>query len=74
MSNVFKVKVVVETKSNFKGCNGVELDVVEMSGDRVTVDVPRYGFNLKGEPCGTFGHQADFTLSEVKSIRTIIKQ
>ena len=58
------MKATVNTKSNYKNCNGQELDVVEISGTRVSCQVPRFGFNKSGESVGEFG-TSDFQLSEI---------
>lgn len=61
------MKVIINTANNFKGCNGIELDVIEISGTRISVDIPRYGFNASKEPVGNFGTTADFNIKEVHS-------
>lgn len=60
------LKVIVETKSNFKNANGKELEVVEIKNRRVTCKVPFYGFTT--DPLnGNYERwcDADFTLDEV---------
>lgn len=44
------MKAVMNTKSNYKNCNGVQLEVVECKGTRVSCYVPYDGFDKKGKP------------------------
>ena len=60
------MKVIFNTKSNFKNCNNQPLEVVEISGVRITAKIPRYGFNIKGQPVGNFDTNCDFTIDEIK--------
>lgn len=61
------MKVTFNSKSNFKNCNGKELEVAEISGTRISVIIPRYGFNQKNEPVGNYDTVADFNISEIFS-------
>lgn len=61
------MKVILKTKSNFKNCNYKPLDVIEISGTRITVLIPRHGFNLKDEAVGEFTTNADFHVNEIQS-------
>ena len=51
------MKVIVNTKSNYGGLNGKELDVVEIAGTRVTVQHFSNEFNKN--------IKIDFAISEV---------
>lgn len=61
------MKVIVETGSNYKNCNGKQLEVVEINGCRVTCKIPRYGFDPKSGVALGSGVEinTDFTLKEV---------
>ncbi len=51
-----KIKVKVETKSNFRELNGLWLNVIEMNGTRVS--------------CLVDGLTVDFNLVEIKEVKT----
>lgn len=60
------MKVIVKTKSNFKNCNHKELEVVEITGTRISVLIPRYGYGiLQGEPIGEIDTVCDFNINEI---------
>ena len=59
------MKVIANTKSNFKNANGIPLEVVEIIGRRVSAKVPFYGFNEKCQSNGGNYVTADFSLDEV---------
>lgn len=44
------MKAVMNTKSNYKNCNGIKLEVVECKGTRISCYVPYGGYNSKGLP------------------------
>lgn len=64
------ITVIVNTKSNFKNCNGIELKVDKFLGTIVSCKVPMYGFDENSQPIGDF-MTADFNLNEVKTIKSI---
>ena len=61
------MKAVMNTKSNYKNCNGVQLEVVECKGNRISCYVPYYGFHKSG--CFNVNRDrmiiADFSIKEV---------
>lgn len=59
------MKVIFKTKSNFKNCNHKELEVVEITGTRISVLIPRYGYNLKGQEVGLVDTVCDFNINEI---------
>lgn len=59
------MKAVMNTKSNYKNCNGVQLEVVECKGTRISCYVPYDGFDKEGKPNSTKLVIADFSLKEV---------
>lgn len=62
------MKVIFKTKSNFKNCNNKPLEVVEITGTRISVLIPRHGFGiLQGEPIGEIDIVADFNINEILS-------
>lgn len=58
------MKATVNTNSNFKNSNGLQLEVVEIYGNRVTCLIPFYGFDSNKNPAGNMV-KADFLLSEI---------
>lgn len=42
------MKAVMNTKSNYKNCNGIKLEVVECKGTRISCYVPYDGFDKSG--------------------------
>lgn len=58
------MKAIVKTNSNYKNCNGLQLEVVEIHGNRVTCLMPFYGFDSDKQPAGNMV-KADFLLSEI---------
>lgn len=59
---------IFKTKSNFKNCNNKPLEVVEITGTRISVLIPRCGFGLlQGEPIGEIDTVADFNIKELIS-------
>lgn len=59
--------ITVNTKSNYKNCNGKQLEVVQFLGDIISAKVPEFGFNGNGHPLGKM-ITADFNLKEVVKI------
>lgn len=57
----------LETNSNFKNLNGFLLKVTEIHNDRVTCQIPKEGFDTKGNPLSEELITADFHLSEIRS-------
>ena len=64
------MKAIMNTKSNYKNCNGVLLDVVECKGTRISCYVPYNGFNSKGVQITMHDRMviADFSLKEVQEL------
>jgi hypothetical protein len=58
------MKAIVQTRSNFKNCNGRELQVQECNGSFITCLVPMYGFDAEGQPLGDMV-SASFILKEI---------
>ena len=59
--------ITVNTKSNFKNCNGKQLEVVSFCGTIVSAKVPRFGFDENGNPQGEM-ITADFSINEITKI------
>ena len=64
------MKAIMNTKSNYKNCNGIKLDVWECRGTRISCYVPYDGYDKKGNPIG--GNKkmiiADFSIKEVAEL------
>lgn len=64
------MKAIVKTKSNYKNCNGKELEVHELLGKIICCYVPSEGFDENGNPKSDKYTFADFNVeSELISLR-----
>lgn len=61
--------IQVNTKSNFKNCNGQTLQVVRFDGYTIVAKVPRYGYDNNGQPQGEWV-SADFCIKEIVKINS----
>jgi len=61
------MKAVMNTKSNYKNCNGIQLEVVECKGTRISCYVPYDGFDKNGSHNTNRDRMivADFSTKEV---------
>ncbi len=59
--------IIVNTKSNYKNCNGRRLKVQKFLGDTIVALVPLHHFTENGEIVGKM-IECDFKLSEIVSI------
>ena len=57
------MKAIVKTKSNYKNCNGKELEVFELLGKFICCYVPENGFDQKGNSQGKM-IMADFNVEK----------
>ena len=62
------MKKIVKTKSNYKNCNGVELEIIEFLGTIIACKVPDGGFDKNKQPIGKF-ITADFNIKEIEQIK-----
>ena len=63
------MKAFIKTKSNYKNCNGRELEVVEIQGKMICCLVPENGFDKEGNEIGGMIN-ADFNIEkELISLR-----
>lgn len=59
--------ITVNTKSNYKNCNGQQLEVVHFLGTIISAKVPEFGFDANGQAQGKM-ITSDFNLKEVVKI------
>lgn len=62
------MKAIIKTKSNYKNCNGVELEIIEFLGTIVACKVPECGFDKNKQPIGHF-ITSDFNIKEIEQIK-----
>lgn len=65
------MKAIMNTKSNYKNCNGIKLEVVECKGTRISCKVPYDGFKKDGTPVNSDKKReiiADFSIKEVAEL------
>lgn len=64
------MKAVMNTKSNYKNCNGIQLEVVECKGTRISCYVPYNGFHKSGTHNINRDKMiiADFSIKEVAEL------
>ena len=59
------LKAKFKTKSNYKNSNGQWLEVVEISGKRISCSMPEFGFGNILSKSSIRYHTADFDVSEI---------
>lgn len=64
------MQAIMNTKSNYKNCNGIRLEVVEVKGKRISCYVPYNGFNKQGKPNIKNDRNciADFSIKELEEL------
>lgn len=63
------MKAIMNTRSNYKNCNGIKLNVQECRGTRISCYIPYDGFDKIGNPInGKNMIIADFTIKEVSEL------